>query len=170
MVFFTLASVGLPGLNGFVSEFLCLIGAFQSNPGTTTGPGATFGALGPWYAAIAGTGMIVAAMYLLLMVGNIVWGTLHEPHGDDHAAGGTPAPHEHGPLPRDLSGREIGILIPLAAGCLILGVFPKPFMDGLRDPVNALAAIVQDPMAKAGGEGDAVSMAPPPATSEEAPR
>jgi NADH-quinone oxidoreductase subunit M len=136
MVFFTLASVGLPGLNGFVSEFLCLIGAFQSNPGTTPGPGATPGMLGPWYAAIAGTGMIVAAMYLLLMLGNVVWGPLHEPHHHDHDEA-----HES-PLPRDLSGREIGILIPLALGCLLLGIFPKPLLDGLRDPVNETTSLV----------------------------
>ena len=69
MVFFVMASVGLPGLNGFVSEFLCLAGAFQASSawgthlwgsagGFTGGqvPGATAGSLGPWYAAVAGVG------------------------------------------------------------------------------------------------------------------
>ena len=70
MVFFVLASVGLPGLNGFVSELLCLIGAFTAtateNAGTLL---ETFrGRLGPWYAVAAGAGMILAAMYLLMMV------------------------------------------------------------------------------------------------------
>ncbi|MEX2219549.1 MAG: NADH-quinone oxidoreductase subunit M [Phycisphaerales bacterium] len=151
MVFFTLASVGLPGLNGFVSEFLCLMGAFQSNTGIVDGAGATSGRLGPWYAAIAGTGMIVAAMYLLLMVGHIVWGPLREPHGHaahhehghDEGRANPPGAETHGsPLPRDLSWREIGILIPLAVACIALGVFPKPLLDGLKDPVNAIAAQV----------------------------
>ena len=71
MGFFTMASVGLPGLNGFVSEFMCLLGTFQSG---ASGVGGVFGPLGPWYAAIAGTGMIVAAIYLLFMVGKILFG------------------------------------------------------------------------------------------------
>jgi len=163
MVFFTLASVGLPGLNGFVSEFLCLLGTFQSNPGEITGPGATPGMLGPWYAAIAGTGMIVAAMYLLLMLGNIVWGPLHEPHShDEHDE------PEHGSrLPRDLSGREIGILIPLALGCLLLGIFPKPLLDGLRDPVNATAALVS--RAHVGGMPVALGRRVPGSGQEDMP-
>jgi NADH-quinone oxidoreductase subunit M len=141
MVFFTLASVGLPGLNGFVSEFLCLLGAFQSNTGVVGGPGATPGMLGPWYAAIAGVGMIIAAMYLLLMLGNIVWGPLVEPHGHGNDHGHDDAAHGSG-LPRDLSRREIGILIPLAIGCIALGVWPQPLLDALHDPVTETAQAV----------------------------
>jgi NADH-quinone oxidoreductase subunit M len=136
MVFFTLASVGLPGLNGFVSEFLCLIGTFQAGEWGGGNPGATAGLLGPWYAAIAGTGMIIAAMYLLYMVGKVVWGPLHEPHHhDEHAE------DEH-TLPPDLTPREIGILIPLAAGCLLLGIWPTPLLHALEEPVNATGALV----------------------------
>ena len=69
-VFFTLSSVGLPGLNGFVSELLCLVGAFVATPDNPTHPGV----LGPWYALFAGTGMILAAMYLLIMLGKVVFG------------------------------------------------------------------------------------------------
>src|SRR5690606_12163621 len=70
MVFFTMSSVGLPGLNGFVGEFLCMLGAFSSTPRAETGyPGV----LGPWFGIIAGSGMIVAAMYLLMMVGRVVF-------------------------------------------------------------------------------------------------
>ncbi|MCZ6836910.1 MAG: NADH-quinone oxidoreductase subunit M, partial [Planctomycetota bacterium] len=78
MVFFVLASVGLPGLNGFTSEILCLIGAFVASPDNASYPGV----LGPWYAAIAGLGMIFAAMYLLIMVGKVVFGPLREPPTD----------------------------------------------------------------------------------------
>jgi NADH-quinone oxidoreductase subunit M len=138
IVFFTLSSVGLPGLNGFVSEFLCLIGAYTGSPDSPTGYA---GRLGPWYAAVAGVGMIFAAMYLLIMLGKVVFGPLKEPghaHGahhdhDQHAV-------QHGPLPRDLSFREIGVLTPLAILCVYLGLQPKPLTDALTAPIaNVLA-------------------------------
>jgi NADH-quinone oxidoreductase subunit M len=156
MVFFAMASVGLPGLNGFVSEFLCLLGAFQASNawGGATGmdasghldsglwgsgglgfqPGATSGPLGPWFAAIAATGMIVAAMYLLYMVGKVVFGPLVEPAGHGHHG---PEDNHEAHLPRDLTGREIGVLIPLAALCIFLGVYPKPVLDAIQPPITA---------------------------------
>jgi NADH-quinone oxidoreductase subunit M len=137
MVFFAMASVGLPGLNGFVSEFMCLMGAWQAGGGTWGDlPGATPGVLGPWYVVVAGVGMVVAAMYTLLMVGKVVWGPLKTPH-DEHA-GHVHSSHAHAghddhghasPLPTDLSAREIGTLVPLAALCLLLGLYPKPLLQ-----------------------------------------
>lgn len=162
MVFFAMASVGLPGLNGFVSEFLCLMGAFQSGA-SNVGLGGTLGPLGPWYAAIAGLGMIVAAMYLLLMVGKIVWGPLREPaghashaHGHDHAhsgahSGAHGADHKHagghdahaGHLPPDLTRREIMVLAPLALACVVLGVLPTPMMKTLEPPIRQTLSIIE---------------------------
>jgi len=127
MVFFVLASVGLPGLNGFISEFLSLLGAFQAGDVWGDLPGGTGGNLGPWFAAVAATGMIVAAIYLLYMVGRLVFGPLFEPGGHDEHAG---------PLPRDLGVREIGLLVPLAAACLFLGVYPAPVLRSLEGPIN----------------------------------
>ncbi|MDX2132318.1 MAG: NADH-quinone oxidoreductase subunit M [Planctomycetota bacterium] len=184
MVFFVMASVGLPGLNGFVSEFLCLLGAFQASSAWGSGlwgslgtpVGATPGDLGPWFAAIAGVGMIVAAMYLLYMLGRVVWGPLvlpkghahHSAHAADgaHAAGGTHGPsgthagdaahagpahgpghgtdHAHTGLPRDLTSREIGLLLPLAALCLLLGLYPKPLLDTLQPPIERTVAIYEN--------------------------
>jgi len=170
MVFFTMASIGLPGLNGFVSELLCTLGAFQAGgthgfgadaaahaavdvwspsptdsvghivPKDTTGllPGATWGELGPWYALAAGTGVIVTAMYLLYMLGKIVWGPLREPGGHGHAH--APAA---GALPRDLTRREIGLLLPLAALCLLLGLYPAPLLHVLEKPTGELARSIQ---------------------------
>lgn len=143
MVFFTMASVGLPGLNGFISEFLCLLGAFQSGSFPEPEAGATPGPLGPWYAAVAGTGMIVAAMYLLYMLGHIVWGALIEPHGahgHEEPSSGTHA----SPLPRDLSWREIGVLVPLAIGCVALGVYPRPLMKALEQPTRQVSMHVRE--------------------------
>ncbi len=133
MVFFTMASVGLPGLNGFISEIMCLMGAYTS--GATFGVGGTAGPLGPWYAAIAGVGMIIAAMYLLYMVGAIVFGPLREPggHGSDHHGA-----QDH--VVADLSRREIGVLAPLALACLILGVYPTPVLRALEAPVGVTLA------------------------------
>lgn len=129
-VFFTMASVGLPGLNGFISEFMCLLGAFQSGAG---GPGATFGPLGPWFAVVAATGMIVAAMYLLYMVGRVLFGPLREPDGH----------HAHEKLPTDLSWREISILTPIAVLCLALGLYPTPVLRSLEAPVAQVISGIQ---------------------------
>ncbi len=133
MVFFTMASVGLPGLNGFVGEFMTLLGAFQSGA-YGMGPGSTIGPLGPWFAAVAATGMIVAAMYLLYMVGSVVFGPLKEPVHH----------HDHPVLPRDLSARETLVLTPLAVLCVVLGVYPTPALRALEAPVaQTIAAAVE---------------------------
>jgi NADH-quinone oxidoreductase subunit M len=123
MVFFVMASVGLPGLNGFVSEFLCTMGAFQlhplSIPPRASRPGRRhLGPLGPWFAVVAGTGVIVAAIYLLYMTSKIVWGTLREPahHHDDE---------EHSCPPTSRAARSPASA-PLAALCLFFGLYPKP--------------------------------------------
>jgi len=157
MVFFTLASVGLPGLNGFVSEFLCLVGAFTSTVDTTSGyPGP----LGPWYAAVAGVGMIFAAMYLLIMLGKVVFGPVREPHAHHaHGHGGAAV------LPRDLTLREIGVLTPIAVLCLVLGLYPKPVTDAIEPSIEASlaqypAAVIESSLA------DRASNRPPRAALE----
>jgi NADH-quinone oxidoreductase subunit M len=137
MVFFTMASVGLPGLNGFVSEFMCLLGTFQSGPAwdhSATSAGLR-GELGPWFAFVAGIGMIVTAIYLLYMLGRIVWGKLDEPHAhhDDQAS----------KLPTDLNAREIGLLLPLAVLCLVLGLYPGPVLRALEGPSKDLARMME---------------------------
>ncbi|MFN0011479.1 MAG: NuoM family protein [Phycisphaerales bacterium] len=149
MVFFTMASVGLPGLNGFISEFLCLLGAFQAGDSwSTLAPSALAaapGGMGFWFAAVAGTGMIIAAIYLLYMVGKVCFGPLVEPHGHAHAAD-----HDAPALPPDLSPREIGVLIPLAALCIALGIYPTPALDALEQPVADTVKVIQLNRAKAG--------------------
>ena len=125
MVFFIMSSVGLPGLNGFVSEFLCLVGAFTASGDNATQPGM----LGPWYAAAAGLGMIVAAMYLLILAGKVVFGPLKEPtaaHGE-----------HHDDLPPDLTAREIGVLAPIAVLCVVIGFYPRPLTSALEPAIEA---------------------------------
>ena len=153
MVFFAMASVGLPGLNGYISELFCMLGAFQAGgltwkagSGISLLPGATWGNLGPWYAFAAGVGMIVTAMYLLYMLGKVVWGPLKVPGGHDdhgHGSGSHDAAGHSGGLPTDLNAREIGILLPLAAACLALGLYPKPLINVLEKPMADVAALIQ---------------------------
>ncbi|MBU6412545.1 MAG: NADH-quinone oxidoreductase subunit M [Planctomycetes bacterium] len=171
MVFFAMASVGLPGLNGFVPEFLCLIGSFQADSrwghglwGSTTTSMASYGTrgdLGPWLTLIAGTGMIIAAMYLLYMVGRVVWGPLVLPpgfkaddghgHGHDDSKGSHTAEAEkhddhghHSVLPTDLCGREIAILAPLAFLCLALGVYPKILTSSMDLAIDSQVKVLEE--------------------------
>lgn len=179
MVFFAMASVGLPGLNGFVSEFMCLFAAFQADgfrwQGAGAGllPGATPGELGPWFGFFAGTGMIVTAMYILLMVGAVVWGPLKEPHGHGGHGHGHGPGHGHGghaSLPTDLSRREIGVLLPLAALCLLLGLYPRPLLHVLEAPTQQMAQMLDDvrrnnPSLNRSPEGVAAAPAAPAAAA-----
>ncbi|MCX5661308.1 MAG: NADH-quinone oxidoreductase subunit M [Planctomycetota bacterium] len=130
MVFFSLASVGLPGLNGFVGEFLTLLGAFTAEK-----------VLGPVYAGIAGIGMILAAIYILHMVGKVVWGPLKLPRLADAPA---PAAGEPAPKVADLGFREIAVLAPLAVACLALGLAPTPMLRSLEPAVDRLIAPMQE--------------------------
>jgi len=137
MVLFTLASIGLPGLNGFIGEFLCLGGTFiAEHDGQSGYPGV----LGPRFAVIAGLGLIFAAMYLLILLGKIVWGPLREPHHDSahtHAA-------SHASLPTDLNAREILVLTPLAVACIWLGVQPQPMLKAIEPCATRMLANYPD--------------------------
>ncbi|HVJ69869.1 MAG TPA: NADH-quinone oxidoreductase subunit M [Caulifigura sp.] len=148
MVFISMASIGLPGLNGFVGEFLSLAGMYR---------------LKPAYAVIGATGVILGAWYLLTMLQHAFFGPLKEPeihgHGShdshaahDHHAAHSHANHGHGghghghaepPLPdngiRDINLREFLALAPLAALCLAIGVYPKPLIDTIKPDINAVA-------------------------------
>ena len=98
-VFFTLSSVGLPGLNGFAGEFLILIGMFQRAVGPLPDDLAhTF----KWFAVLAVFGVVLGAWYMLWLVERVFFGPLREPalHGDGHghaahahSAGHSPAAH-----------------------------------------------------------------------------
>jgi len=117
LVFFTLSSIGLPGLNGFVGEFLVLLGTATS-PGIADGRPP--GPLGYGYVIAAATGIILGAVYMLWMCQRVLFGPLKEPpHTPDTSHG----------LSRDLNVREIGILVPIALSCIVLGVYPKPVLE-----------------------------------------
>jgi NADH-quinone oxidoreductase subunit M len=109
----TLSSVGLPGLNGFVGEFLVLVGAFRVNP---------------WLAAVATTGIIFAAVYLLWMYQRVAFG---------------PVTHEANRALRDLTPREWALVAPLLLFIVWIGVYPAPFTRPAEATVEALILQVQ---------------------------
>jgi NADH-quinone oxidoreductase subunit M len=123
-ILFTLSSIGLPGLNGFASEFLTIQGAFKSKQ------------LGPVYGAFAALGIILGAVYMLHMAARVIWGPLKTPGGhDDHH--GHADPHQTH-LSTDLNAREMGILIPLAIVVVVLGIIPGKLLRTFEPPVDAL--------------------------------
>ena len=106
----SLSSIGLPLLNGFVGEFLILIGTWTSTAITW-----------PWIATmLAGTGVIWAAVYMLWMLQRVVFGRVTNP--------------ENAKL-KDMNSREVGLMIPLLILMLLMGVYPKPFLDRSRASV-----------------------------------
>ena len=118
----TLSSIGLPFLNGFVGEFLILIGSWTS-AAIERAELATM---------IAATGVIWAAVYMLWMVQRVVFGPITKP--------------ENASL-RDLNAREIGLLIPLLALMLFMGIYPRPFLDRSKGAVEEIRARVAAPTA-----------------------
>lgn len=132
-IFFVMASIGLPGTNGFVSEFLSILGAFKSEY------------LGVAFGVPAALGIILGAVYMLHMSACVIFGPLKTPgdHGDAHGHGGhgEAATQHQGPS-GDLNGREMSLLIPLAILVLVLGIKPGFVMDTLSAPLKALVTVV----------------------------
>src|ERR1051325_7797513 len=111
-----LSSIGLPGLNGFVGEFLILLGSFRS------------ASLSPWYTIVAATGVILAAVYLLTMYQRVMFGAVTNP-----ANRGL----------RDLSKREIALLLPVLALIVWIGVYPAPFLAKTAASSRQIISTVQ---------------------------
>ncbi len=105
----TLSSIGLPGLNGFVGEFMVLLGSFTSDSFSIV------------YAILATTGVILAAVYMLWMFQRVMFGTLDNPKNQNL---------------KDLSLREIVVLIPIVVLIVWIGVYPKPFLSRMEASVN----------------------------------
>ena len=95
----TLSSIGLPGTNGFVGEFLILLGAFQANK---------------VYGVLAATGVVLGAAYMLWMFQRVMFGRLTNPKNESL---------------KDLSAREIAILVPMVMIIFLMGIYPKLFFS-----------------------------------------
>ena len=108
-----LSSIGVPGLNGFVGEYLILIGSFLTSR---------------WYAVIAATGVILAALYLL-------WAYQRVFHGE---------PDEDNKTFAELKLKEALVLLPFIGVIVFTGVYPKPMLERIEPAVDALIAHVED--------------------------
>jgi len=110
----TLSSIGLPGLNGFVGEFLILLGAFRWDPRT---------------ASFAATGVILSAAYMLWMFQRVNYG---------------PVSNEKNATLRDLQPREWGAIVPILAAAVLMGVLPNLFLKPIEPAVNRLVNQVRN--------------------------
>lgn len=108
-----LSSVGLPGLNGFVGEFLILLGAFARYP---------------LAAAVGTTGVILGAVYLLWMFQRVMFGPLKNPKNEGLS---------------DLSWREVAMFAPLIVAFFVMGLYPKPFFERMEPAVRQTLARVE---------------------------
>jgi NADH-quinone oxidoreductase subunit M len=113
LTFVSLSSIGLPGTNGFVGEFLVLIGSFRTYPALTI---------------IATTGVIFAAVYLLWALQRILFNPLDKTE------------NEHVP---DLNKRELALLAPLIAAIIWLGVYPAPVLRRMEGSAQLLVNRVE---------------------------
>ncbi len=105
----TFSSIGLPGTNGFVGEFLILMGAFQSNL--------------RWFAVVATSGVILAAVYMLWMFQRVMFGELNNPKNQNL---------------KDLNLREIVLMVPLLVFVFWIGVYPNTFLEKMNPSLERL--------------------------------
>ncbi len=115
----TMASIGLPFLNGFVGEFLIMLGMWSST--------ILAGSWNKIATMVAGTGVIFAAVYLLWMVQRVFFGKLT---------------NEKNRGLKDLSLREIGLMVPLLFLMVYMGVYPKPILESSKPSVVSIQKIV----------------------------
>lgn len=102
----TLSSVALPGTNGFVGEFLILLGGWKANPGLT---------------AVSALGVIFGAVYMLWMFQRVMFGPLKNPENEKL---------------KDLSAREVLVLVPLIVAIFAMGVFPNFFFEKMGPSIE----------------------------------
>jgi NADH-quinone oxidoreductase subunit M len=100
-----LSSIGLPPLNGFVHEFLILVGAYQANP---------------WWGILAATGVVLGAIYMLWMFQRVFFGDVT---------------NEKNAALKDLTPREVLVFLPLLVMIFWMGVYSKPFVDRMEPAV-----------------------------------
>ncbi len=125
------ASLGMPTLNGFIGEFLVLAGTYQESH---------------QYAFFAVWGVVLAAAYLLWLYQRVMLGEVK----DEKIAGLS-----------DLNMREMATLIPLVIAAIVMGIYPKPFLQMIEAPVDAIIARVRP------GYFEGTGVTPPPLPTTE---
>ena len=110
-----LSSIGLPGLNGFVGEFLVLLGSFTAFPVAT---------------AIGTTGVIFAAAYFLWALQRMIYNRLDKPENERLT---------------DLTGRELALMVPLLIGIVWMGLYPEPVLRRMEPAARRYLQLTQPP-------------------------
>jgi NADH-quinone oxidoreductase subunit M len=125
LLIIVLSSIGLPGTNGFIGEFLILLGAFKAH----------------WiYAAFGVLGVILGAAYLLWFYERAIFGKVINPANQSL---------------RDLSGRELAVALPLVVLIFWIGLYPSPFLHRINGSVAALHARLNPPAVASASGSDA---------------
>jgi len=120
LMIMTLSSVALPGTNGFIGEFLILLGAWQAVPGLTV---------------IAALGVVFGAVYMLWLVQRMMFGPITRKENEELT---------------DMSWREIAVMLPLIVAVFAMGIYPQFFFNKMEPSVNRfLARSMPTAMAKA---------------------
>jgi NADH-quinone oxidoreductase subunit M len=117
----TLGSAGLPGLSGFIGEFLTLFGTWLAGPDTFPDGWPNYLPVPKILAALAATGVILGAVYLLYMFQKVFFG---------------PITREENKHLKDLSGRELAVFLPIIAGIFFMGIYPQPFLRTMAPSVR----------------------------------
>jgi NADH-quinone oxidoreductase subunit M len=120
-VIVTMSSIAVPMTNGFIGEFLILLGSYKYNP---------------WIACVSVSGVVLGAAYMLWMVKKVFFGPAgeivnHAAHDSEHAL-------------HDLSAREIAVLAPMVVMIFWMGLFPNHFMDYSKKSIDHLIANQQN--------------------------
>ncbi len=139
----SLASIGLPGLNNFVSEMLMLAGLYDLRNSYVAGL---------TLAVAAASGIFLGAWYMLTMIQRVFFNELKEP-----------PPAQLGEV-HDLNSRELAIIVPLAVLCLVLGFRPQPVLDVMKKDVETLSRVADD-----GRRGHVLPPMHPPAPAKTTP-
>ena len=177
---FTFSSIGLPGLNGFVGEFMILAGSFQRAWG---GVSAAWRTAYLVMACLGVAGVVLGAWYMLWAVERVLFGASREPpqgaasghthnsghdHSHDHAHGGH-GHADHAAATDDLAWHELAALLPLVVFVFWIGLVPATFLGptagavrGIMQPsAQAFAARMEEANVPAAAAADLVSLPPP---------
>jgi NADH-quinone oxidoreductase subunit M len=119
----TMSSIGLPGTNGFAGEFLILSGAFLDAMPLTDFSG--WSAVSMTCAAVATTGVLLGAIYMLSMVRRVFFGPITNPHNEALT---------------DLNTREIATMLPLIVAIFWIGLYPKAMTASMTESVDLIVS------------------------------
>ena len=103
-----LSSIGLPLLNGFIGEFLILLGVFAESY---------------LYAALGATGLVLGAIYMLWAYQRVMFGPIAKKINTGL---------------KDLNPREIALMIPLAVMIFLMGIYPQPFLSKMEPTITRM--------------------------------